>query len=304
MHTAGARNVIILIDGTEAGEVDAATANAYGGTPGYGWHKTINTQLTTGEHLITIMKSETTAAAAIVDAIELSNNPDFVPAGPINHSTRDCKTTTPTNTPTFTLYPTLTSSVTSITPYPSNTVCPECSRCTCASCTGYINSANMNEGSDIKPGSIGLSVIKSINGNVLAIVPKIWLSDRERVIDSYIERDGVLFSRPPTIITSPGTYKNLKLIVKTENANYASGGENEIIISENKGCQICPPCVCPTCPYTPLEIQTYISKAIYTFEPRVPVQSIVPTWTFETFDPIWPVQTFAPYPLSSYSKWK
>lgn len=72
-HRTDARAVNVIVDGKDYGSF---TENSIRGSePGtWGWHKTAILDLKAGTHILTIKKTETTSAAAILDAYFITNN--------------------------------------------------------------------------------------------------------------------------------------------------------------------------------------------------------------------------------------
>ena len=78
-HSAGARAVNVIVDGKDYGSFSENSVRR-GDEPGtWDWHKTATLDLKAGTHILTIKKTETTSAAAILDVYFITNNPLVTP---------------------------------------------------------------------------------------------------------------------------------------------------------------------------------------------------------------------------------
>ena len=75
MHYVGARTITILMDGVSVGNFPENT------TPdsAFHWHKVVDVSLTRGKHTMAVMKTQSTSAAALLDAFFLSRVAEVVP---------------------------------------------------------------------------------------------------------------------------------------------------------------------------------------------------------------------------------
>jgi len=77
-HQVGARAVNVIVDGKDYGSfTENSTRGSEPGT--WGWHKTATLDLKAGVHVLTIKKTKTTSAAAILDTYFITNNPLVIP---------------------------------------------------------------------------------------------------------------------------------------------------------------------------------------------------------------------------------
>lgn len=75
-HPAGARGISVAIDSVHLGSFPENSQ-----VSGFAWHKLTSVDLTAGQHTIAVTKSETTTAAAILDAFMLTKDLQFSPTG-------------------------------------------------------------------------------------------------------------------------------------------------------------------------------------------------------------------------------
>ncbi len=75
MHYVGARTITILMDGVSIGNFPENT------TPNsaFHWHKVADVSLTRGKHTMSVVKTQSTSAAALLDAFFLSRVSEVVP---------------------------------------------------------------------------------------------------------------------------------------------------------------------------------------------------------------------------------
>jgi len=77
-HPAGARGISVVIDGVHLGAFPDNNQLS-----GFTWHKLTSLDLTAAQHTLAVTKSETTTAAAILDAFMLTRDPQFSPTGTV-----------------------------------------------------------------------------------------------------------------------------------------------------------------------------------------------------------------------------
>lgn len=75
LHSFGERSIAILMDGNPVGIFPENTTPA----SAFHWHKVANVPLTRGKHTMTVTKTQSTSAAALLDAFFLSRVAEVTP---------------------------------------------------------------------------------------------------------------------------------------------------------------------------------------------------------------------------------
>ncbi|MDD5472711.1 MAG: hypothetical protein PHU34_01045, partial [Candidatus Methanoperedens sp.] len=75
-HPFGSQEITITIDGITVGNFNEHTGDA-----GYGWQQLTSVSLSAGPHTLKITKTQTTSAAAILDAMLLTTDASYTPSG-------------------------------------------------------------------------------------------------------------------------------------------------------------------------------------------------------------------------------